>query len=286
MRPITVSVGPLAAASATAVSASQTPTQAGQLALNGANATNSAVFTGSIAGNVLTIASMTSGFVQIGTVVSGLGTAFRTVITGLLTGTGQAGTYVVSNGGSVSSTTLYGNAVATMDVPRRVIIVAAANESTKTFTITGTDYSGSVVSETLTGLSASTGVSVLSYATVTSVTISAAATGAITVGTNTIADSAWVRFDEYSLPQVAVQLSVTGTVNYTVMQSVQDTSGVSSNVTPANMTWINSNDPVVVSATGSAQTSYQYAPVWARVTLNSGSGSVTGTFTQFGVAPY
>ena len=286
MRPVTVSVGPLAAASATAVSASQTPTQAGQLALSGANVTTSFVGTGSIAGNVMTITAATSGVVIIGTPINGLGVAVGTYVTGLLTGTGLTGTYVVSVPQTVSSTTLRGNAVAVMDTPRRVSIVAVANEAAKVFTISGTDYAGNPVSETITGLSASTGVSVLSYATITSVSISAAAAGAITVGTNTIADSQWVRFDEFSLPQVSVQISVSGTVNYTVYQTVQDTSGPSGNVAPSALTWVQSNDPVVVNATAAAQSSYQYAPVWARITLNSGSGSVSGTFTQFGVAPY
>jgi hypothetical protein len=215
MRPITVSVGPLAAASATAICASQTPTAAFTL-----------------------------------------------------------------NGGLVTS------GVAVLDTPRRILFTTAANESAKTATIVGTDWSGMPMTEVFTLPNATTGYTNLDFRTVSSITMSAAAAGNITVGTNGVASSAWVRLDDYALPQVAIQCTPTGTVSYTVQQTMQDPNSATNPVAPYLATWINTADNGAVNATSAVQTSYQYAPAFVKVTLNSGAGSVSTTVTQLGVVPY
>lgn len=212
MRPITVTVGPLAAASVNAICTSQTPS-AGPLTLNGS------------------------------TVVNG---------------------------------------VAVLDKPRRVLFTFAADESANTFTLTGTNWSGSPISEVVAG-TATTAVSLLDYATVTSITISGNAAGAIQVGTNGVAGSRWVRIDEWALPQTAIQANASGTVNYTVQQTLDDPNSPISPVAPAAVTWINHADVNLVGASTSVQGNYAYVPAFARVLLNSGTGSVTATFTQSGV---
>jgi hypothetical protein len=216
MRPITVTVGPLATASANALALSQTPGAAGALTLNGALAT--------------------SGVVK-------------------------------------------------MDAPRRVLITAAANETANTFTITGSNWSGQIISEVITGPNAATAQSVLDYSTVTSIVISAAASGTLTVGTSSVASSPWIRMDDWAFPQVAIQASVTGTVNYTIQQTLQDPNSPYTPILPAALQWVNSSDPTVVNATVTAQTSYAYSPAYVRITLNSGTGSVAATITQFSVVP-
>lgn len=60
-------------------------------------------FTGSIAGNVLTVTALAAGVVGVGQVISGAGVAAGTLITALGTGTGAAGTYVVSRMQTVGS---------------------------------------------------------------------------------------------------------------------------------------------------------------------------------------
>jgi hypothetical protein len=70
-----------------------------------------AIFTGSIAtaGSVvtLTISAVTSGNIQVGTTVIGVGIPTNTIITALGTGTGGVGTYILSGGSlTVSSTTM------------------------------------------------------------------------------------------------------------------------------------------------------------------------------------
>lgn len=216
MRPITVTVGPLAAASANAICLSQTPAAAGALTLNGA---------------------------------------------------------LVSGG------------IATLDTARRVLITCAGNESAKTFTLTGTSASGNTQTETIAGPNATTAQSVLDYKTITSLTISAAAANAITVGTSGVASSYWVALDSWAMPQVAIQCTVSGTVNYTVQQTLDNPNDPISPVAASLVTWVNHPDSNLVGAIGTVQSNYGYAPVYAKVTLNSGTGSVTATFSQASVVP-
>lgn len=217
MRPITVTVGPLASASANAIALSQTPLAAGAITLNGASVVNG---------------------------------------------------------------------VAVLDTPRQALFTFAADETGHNFIVTGTDWAGDTISETVAGTTAGTVATVLSYKTIMSITISAAATGALTVGTNTIADSQWVRLDEWASPTVSIQLTVTGTVNYTVQQSMQDPNSPTNAVTVSAMTWVSSPDPNAIGASTTLATYFNAAPLWAKVTLNSGSGSVSAVFSQLGVAPY
>ena len=181
--------------------------------------------------------------------------------------------------------TLVTGGIATLDTPRRVLFTPAGNESTKTFTITGTNASGMPQSEAIVGGNAAIFYTNLDFATVSSITISAAAAGAITVGTNNVASSQWVRFDEYAMPQTAIQCTVTGTVTYSLQQTLQDPNSPTNSTLPYSVTWLNTSDTAAVNATASLQTSYQYSPVFAKITISAGTGSVSATFTQFGVAP-
>lgn len=216
MRPVTVTVGPLTAASANNVALSQTPS-AGALTLNGA---------------------------------------------------------VVTAG------------VAILDTARRVLITAAADESAKTFTIVGTDRGGMPQTEVVTGPNTTTAQSNLDFKTVTSITISATATGAVTVGTSAVASSMWVRLDNWAPAQTSLQCTVTGTVSYTVEQTLQDPNSPSDAVLPYGMAWLSSADPNVVGATSSQASYFANPPLFVRVTLNSGAGSVSSVVSQNSVAPY
>jgi hypothetical protein len=172
--------------------------------------------------------------------------------------------------------------VANLPTPQRVLITTA--DTTTLFTIYGTTASGSLLSESFLVVAGSS-YSKLDYSTVTKITVNQGTTAAVTVGTNGIA-SAWVRLDEWALPQIAIQCDVTGTVNYTVQSSMNDPNSPTAAVLPQNMNWVSTSDTAAVGATGTIQTNFAYCPLWARVLLNSGSGSVTATFNQSGVVPY
>lgn len=202
----------------------------------------------------------------------------------------SANNIALSQTPSTGALTLNGSTVtggvAVLDKPRQVLITTAGNESAKTFTITGTDWAGNPISETVTGPNISTAASVLNYATVTSITISAGAAAALTVGTNGVASSPWLRLDEWANPVVSKQCNVTGTVNYTVQFSMDDPNSYVNSVAPSAMTWINDQDLDFVDNTVSAQGFSSFSPTWIRIVLNSGTGSVMGTFAQMSVVPY
>jgi len=212
MRPITATVGPLAAASANNIALSQTPGAAGALTLNGS------------------------------LVVAG---------------------------------------VAVLDNPRRVLITTA--DTTHSFTVTGATPTGAVISEVV-GPITTSAFTVQDFKTVTSVIINGAATAAVTVGTNGIASTPWVRLDEWASPPVGIQCDVTGTVNYTVQSTYDDPNSPTDPVLPSAMTWLATNDTNAVGATGSVQTNFLFTPTFVRALLNSGSGSVIMKVIQYNVA--
>ena len=83
----------------------------GTYLLNITQPTQTPVFTGSISGTTLTVTAMTSGAVNVGSVISGTGVTAGTTITALISGTGGTGTYTVSASQTVASTTITGTIV-------------------------------------------------------------------------------------------------------------------------------------------------------------------------------
>lgn len=326
-RAVTVSVGPLATASATKVAASQKAAIAGTnyLVLNGAAGVataNSVCASQTPAGaGALTLNGTLASSVPTGTAIAYLPQASRIYITGGSDESGKTfavvgyrfsasgGPFAVTetitgpNASTVSSQNQYDQIIsitasagttgaitvghygtATLDLARSVRITSAGNDSSITFTIAGTDWAGSAISEVVTGSNGSTADSVLSFKTVTSIATSAAVATTVTIGTNTLARSPWVRLDPAyaSMAQVGIQCVVTGTVSYDVESTYDDPNSTTNPVGPSSVTWFNSPDTNVVAATTSQQSRYDVAPAFVSVYLNSGSGTVTATFTQIG----
>jgi hypothetical protein len=175
------------------------------------------------------------------------------------------------------------NGVAVLDQARQIAFASTGNNSNTTFTITGTDFFGAVQSEAIVGGNIATVVSTKNYKTVTSITSSAASVAGLTVGTNAspaITSSTWVRFDDWNANGVAIQVTANGTVNWTIQQTLDDPNSPTDPVLPANVTWLPHPDATLVGATTSLQGNYAFPPMFARVLLNSGTGSVTATFKQ------
>ena len=318
MRPIRVTVGALASASATKIALSQTVGSAAALALNGAAGSFSAnnicasqspggavnmTINGSSAANG--IASFAPGkYVYVTSAGNDSGITFK--ISGLdrngafisqtLTGANTSivatsipfwsVTGVATSGASASTVTVGSFTTATLDLARRVIITSGGNDTGITFTITGADGAGNSQSEVITGASGSAASSVLDYLTITSILASAASASTVTVGTNGVAGSPWVRLDEWANASTAIQCSVSGTVNYTLQTTLDDVNLTVGSVAESAVNWFQSSDGNLVNQTVSAQGSFGATPLYARVLLNSGSGSVTATFSQASVAPY
>jgi hypothetical protein len=70
-----------------------------------------AVFTGSISGTTLTVSAMSSGTIAVNQSLYGVGVLAETVITGLGTGTGGAGTYTINRSQTVTSEPMNSTAV-------------------------------------------------------------------------------------------------------------------------------------------------------------------------------
>lgn len=191
-----------------------------------------------------------------------------------------SGTTALTLNGSLVS-----GGVATLDTPRRVLVTVSADESAKTLTFTGTTFANSPVTETLAMPASGMAYTVLDYKTVTSIVPSGSFAGAITVGTNGVASSAWIAFDAWAAPNITFQANASGTVNYTAQQTVDDPNSPTNAVAPASVKWVNASD--VISATGISQSYYPFVPAYGRILLNSQTnpGYVTATYLQAGNVP-
>lgn len=106
----------------------------------------------------------------------------------------------------------------------------------------------------------------------------------VTVGPNASAATAssLVRFDEWAPKDISVQAVVTGTVNYTIQYSNDDPNSATNPVAVASMTWSTSSLANAATATF-GPTPFDAFPLFARVLMNSGTGTVVTTFVQSGV---
>lgn len=109
---------------------------------------------------------------------------------------------------------------------RQVLITCAGNETGKTITVYGTILAGGdVVSEAVAGPNATTAPTVAHFLTVTRVEISAAAAGAMTVGTNGFGSTKWIPLDHYQKPfnvGFAIEVPSTSPPTYTFQYTFDD----------------------------------------------------------------
>tara|TARA_R100001377_G_scaffold52483_1_gene30746 strand:- start:11 stop:634 length:624 start_codon:yes stop_codon:yes gene_type:complete len=73
----------------------------------------------------------------------------------------------------------------TMDCPRNVTILSAADDSGITFTVTGTDESGTAITEVITGADSTTATGSSFFQTVTQIATSGSSTGNVSAGSGT-----------------------------------------------------------------------------------------------------
>lgn len=196
--------------------------------------------------------------------------------------------------GAAGALTLNGSTVvggaAILDSPRRVLLTFAADETGHNFVITGNqrvDGTGNVISETIAGTGIGTVASLKDYGRITSITINAAATGAIIAGTNTVGSTQWFQVDwDLDPSNLTVSVDVTGTLNYTVQYTYDDIMGEYS---ASSGQWQNNfptkiyDDAVLAAQTADGETTYDNPINAWRVTINSGTGTAAITGIQAGV---
>lgn len=196
---------------------------------------------------------------------------------------GASANYYVVSATPVSGTPLTLAHTTTPDQPRRLSVAYGSEGSARTLVVIGTmQVNGPLVTETISipsGGGGSPVQSVLDYYSILSITPAGGGfTAAITIGTNGVASSSWIRLDNFGFPQTALQVDVTGTVNYSVSQTLEDPNDPTFNLSPAQITWVDHS--VLAAQTATAQNNYAYVPMYTRITLNSGTGSVRYTVVQ------
>lgn len=179
----------------------------------------------------------------------------------------------ITTSGTTSSIQVGTYGIATLDIARRIGITSAGNDSGINFTITGYDWSGSnIYSEVLAGANAGVATSVLDYSSILSITPSGATASTITVGTVGSVGSPWARTDEFAaMGPTSLQIDGSGTVNWTVQQTLDDPTGTTNIISPASIKWVNHQDPNLVGSvvTTGVQSNYAYPPKFVRIVLNS-----------------
>lgn len=152
---------------------------------------------------------------------------------------------------------------------RRVLITTVSNESAKTITIYGTRPNGTPISETMTGPNATTGSSLLDYATVTRIAVSAALTGAIIAGTGPISSTPWFVPNRHIAPfAIGFGCTVGGTINFDVEHTFSNPDPDLLN--PDNTLIPNVFDHSTVAAkTASIDNNYAFPCAAFRLTINT-----------------
>ena len=175
--------------------------------------------------------------------------------------------------------------VVVLDAPRQVIITSSGNDASVHFTIYGTTFGGHAVSETVTGVDSGAVATVTDFKTVTRVYADAPTDGNVIVGTNGVAGSRWVRLDNWAFAQTAVQVNVNGTADFTIQTTLDDPNDPISPINVSDVNWLDALDANLVTTAVNTSGYIAYTPSYVRVLLNSGSGSVTSTFSQAGNVP-
>lgn len=114
--------------------------------------------------------------------------------------------------------------VATFPIARHVKIVAVADEHLVTFTVSGTNRYGAAISEAFIGPAAGLAVSTAkNFKTVTGVSVGAALTGNVTIGTGNSLETAWIPVDSYhDTVDVGFTVSSGGDMNVSVQTTMGD----------------------------------------------------------------
>lgn len=184
--------------------------------------------------------------------------------------------------------------IATLPQPRRVASVSAnAGDTTQTITVTGTDRYGNAISEVVALNGTTTVFTKQDFLTVSQIAVSAATAGNLTAGTNSTGSSPWANLSNELTPvNVGLGLAFAGTATATVEYTYDDPNGYPDGVFgyDLNPSIVPKVIPVanLMGVAGTAGQVYDGSitiPVWGwRLTISSGTGSVTATGRQGGIA--
>lgn len=168
--------------------------------------------------------------------------------------------------------------VATLDAARQILFTFAADETGHNFTITGTAFNGAVITEVVAG-NDTTEVTTKEYLTVTAVSVSAATTGNVSVGTNGVASSAPYIVDRFvGAHNISATVVISGTVTYSVEVSYDDLAVQAWDVVTYPPTWFAPPNTTNLTSKSASAADYITMPI-AMIRLHQDSFSTGGSAT-------
>ena len=191
--------------------------------------------------------------------------------------------YISTTESITSPWTLQLDGVTTLSTPQHVTVTTTSNETGETFTIVGTDRYGNSMTEALAGPNATVVAGTKNFATITSITGTADATG-VTAGVNGLCESQWYvlnyRGSQFNVG-FGVDISSSANLTYAAQATYEDmhsTGSGESDVTAYT-------HPTVTGETTAVSGVYT-SPPWAmRVAITAHTaGSVTLRVLQSGGA--
>lgn len=193
---------------------------------------------------------------------------------------GPSGANVTEPGGPFASSQILGpsggqpigsNTAAVLSPPQQVVVASAGNDSGINFTVAGTDYGGSAISEVIAGGNVGNATTVHTFATVSSITASGATASTVTAGVGGVVYSPWLilgaQRNNFTTNLRAFVSS--GTPNFDVQAT--------SDVNLMNNTGGFADDIITLQAsqTASITTPLVETYIGVRLKINSGTGTVS-----------
>jgi hypothetical protein len=172
--------------------------------------------------------------------------------------------------------------VATLATQRRIILTSGGDDHLLTATVTGTNQYGNPINQTVALTNGGVAATDLDFLTVTQVSVSGAVATVIKVGTNSTGSTQWVMPSFHLTP---FQVTITtqepdGAVTYSI-ETTQDNYWDAANPTTVPRVYV-----VQSGLTAATQQILDAAVTGTRLTVTSGTGTVTAEVTQAGIANY
>lgn len=174
---------------------------------------------------------------------------------------------------------LVSGGVATLDAAQKVSITSVADETTKNFTITGTDPDGNALVETLAGGNITTVKTLGYFKTVSQVAVDAATVGAVTVGSGDEGATQTIPTDWRENPfelAIAVILTSGATLTYAAQHTLDDVQDSSS-----ALNWLTNDGLTGKTASDDGNVAFPVRGVRLIITAFT-DGTATATFIQSG----
>ena len=167
---------------------------------------------------------------------------------------------------------------------RRIVVRGLdANAEGVIITVTGTDSADGPQIENFRILAQGTDYTgKLEFQTITEVRANIGGIGQVQVGTSGIVGSQWARLDTWAIGPTVIHINALGSANYTLQTTLDDPNSIVDPIDPDDVRWFPSTDTNVVNATGSKQTQFDANPVFCRILINSGTGTVQAVIQQNG----